>query len=58
MNHDDVPDMTAETVYELSEMAEMTSPSLSVMVDFNDLLSDYGQHEAFELIGKLKDLLA
>lgn len=31
---------------------------LAVNVDFNDLLSDLGETAAFELIGKLKDLLS
>jgi hypothetical protein len=36
---------------------EMSMPSLSVNVDFNDLLQSLGEAETFEIIGKLKDLL-
>ncbi len=32
-------------------------PTLTVNVDFNMLLSDYGESGAFEIVGKLKDLL-
>jgi len=39
------------------EESFMATPTLSVMVDFNDLYTDH-QEKAFELIGKLKDLLA
>jgi len=57
MNHDDLSDDIA--LEELTMVEEsFSSPTLSVMVDFNDLLSDQGESHAFELIGKLKDLLA
>lgn len=32
-------------------------PSFTVAVDFNDLLQDHGEADAFRLIGVLKDLL-
>jgi hypothetical protein len=38
------------------EFSELSTPSLSVMVDFNDLYEAH-QDKAFELIAKLKDLL-
>lgn len=41
----------------LSEIREVTCGALSVVVDFNDLLTDHGEERAYELIGKLKDLL-
>jgi hypothetical protein len=42
----------------LFEEVTTTSMSpLSVHVDFNDLLSDFGESEAVRLIGMLKDLL-
>ena len=57
MNHDDLSDDIA--LEELTMVEEsFSSPTLSVMVDFNDLLSDQGESHAFELIGKLKDLLS
>ena len=57
MNHDDLSDDIA--LEEIAMVEEsLSSPTLSVMVDFNDLLSDQGEAHAFELIGKLKDLLA
>jgi hypothetical protein len=42
---------------ELREVAEMRMPTLTVYVDFNVLLGDEGESRAFELVGKLKDLL-
>ena len=42
---------------ELHEMREVTCGSLSVVVDFNDLLADKGD-EAYEIVAKLKDLLS
>lgn len=40
-----------------TELREITTGSLFVNVDFNELLSTRSEEEAFELIGKLKDLL-
>jgi hypothetical protein len=45
-------------VAELQEIKEVTCGSLSVIVDFNELYHDESEERAFELIGKLKDLLA
>ena len=42
---------------ELKEIESVSVPSLTVSVDFNLLLSDEGEPRAFDLIGKLKDLL-
>lgn len=42
---------------ELIPYPEVGMSALSVVVDFNELLADKGEAEAFELIGKLKDLL-
>jgi len=58
MNHDDLSDDIALEELTMVEESFMASPTLSVMVDFNDLLSDQGESHAFELIGKLKDLLS
>ena len=41
----------------LSEVREMSCGALSIFVDFNSLLDDKGD-EAYEIIAKLKDLLA
>jgi len=40
-----------------SSLGEVSCGALSVVVDFNELLSDKGEEEAFRLIGTLKDLL-
>jgi hypothetical protein len=40
-----------------AELREVSCGALSVVVDFNDLLSDRGD-EAYEIVAKLKDLLA
>lgn len=53
MNDDELEPLALLT----EEYTEMSTPSLSVMVDFNDLLSIQGEAHAFELIGQLKDLL-
>jgi len=58
MNHDDIPyEAQLEEIRMVEEMTEMSMPSLSVHVDFNDLYADH-EDKAFDLIGKLKDLLA
>ena len=54
MNDDDDLIETFET---LTEVKQFTPSSLMVNVDFNDLLVNNSVEEAFELIGKLKDLL-
>jgi hypothetical protein len=41
-----------------SELREITCGSLSVVVDFCELLEEMGEKEAFVMIGKLKDLLS
>lgn len=43
---------------ELQELREVTCGSLSVVVDFCELLHEMGEKEAFVMVGKLKDLLA
>ena len=40
-----------------TELSAIAQSSLYVNVDFNELLSTRTDEEAFELIGKLKDLL-
>jgi hypothetical protein len=52
MNDDLEPLLLSEEL-----VSEMSMPSLSVNVDFNDLLQSVDEAKAFELIGKLKDLL-
>jgi hypothetical protein len=47
-----------EPVMLSTELKELSVGSLYVNVDFNELLSNRSEQEAFELIGKLKDLLA
>jgi hypothetical protein len=42
----------------LREEFTTTMPVLSVHFDFNDLLTDYDEAKAFDIVGKLKDLLA
>ena len=39
-------------------ITEMSMPTLSVHVDFNDLYASEGETGAFEILGKLKDLLS
>lgn len=46
-----------QAIEELTAMPEMSCGALSVVVDFNDLLADRGD-EAYEIVAKLKDLLA
>lgn len=41
----------------LTELRDVTCGALSVVVDFNELLADK-QEEAYEIVAKLKDLLA
>ena len=41
-----------------SELREIATPTLFVNVDFNNLLDDFTEEKAFEIVGKLKDLLA
>lgn len=57
MNHDDIPFETQLEEIRMVEESFMATPALSVMVDFNDLYADH-EDKAFDLIGKLKDLLA
>lgn len=52
MNDDD--DLTGI----LAEVPEIATSPLSVIVDFNDLYERLGEEATFDLIGKLKDLLA
>ena len=64
MHEDEIPERVVRTTDdpgpEFPTLAEtLTSlPSLSVNVDFNDLLADVGESEALRMIGDLKDLLA
>ena len=51
-------DMNPQEFVELEQLREVSVGSLSVVVDFNDLLQDLGEEETFALIGKLKELLA
>jgi hypothetical protein len=46
-----------DAIQELTEVREIGCGALSVVVDFNDLLTDKGD-EAYEIVAKLKDLLA
>lgn len=46
-----------EGTIELKEIEQVSIPALNVSVDFNLLLDDHGEQTAFELLGKLKDLL-
>lgn len=46
-----------ESVVLRTEMAEIKPTMLYVNVDFNMLLADCGEKRAWEMIGKLKDLL-
>ena len=39
-------------------ISEMSMPTLTVHVDFNDLYASEGETATFEILGKLKDLLA
>jgi len=41
----------------LTEVREVTCGSLSVVVDYNELLADKGEKETYRLIAELKDLL-
>ena len=41
----------------LTEVREFSCPTLSVVVDWNELMSDYSEEEAYRIVGKLKDLL-
>jgi len=43
---------------QLLEAPEIITGALFVNVDFNELLSTRSEEETFELLGKLKDLLA
>lgn len=45
-----------QALEETTEMFMMNP--LSVTVDVNDLIRDYGEEKMFEIVGKLKDLLA
>jgi hypothetical protein len=46
-----------ERIALFEEVTTTSMSPLSVHVDFNDLLSDFGESEAVRLIGMLKDLL-
>lgn len=47
-----------QPIESFTELREVTCGSLSVVVDFNELYRDAGPGTTFELIAKLKDLLA
>ena len=51
-------DMNPQEFVELEQLREVSVGSLSVVVDFNDLLGDLGEEETFALLSKLKELLA
>lgn len=57
MIEDDYEDLTG-TFATLSEVKQIQPGSLYVNVDFNDLLATMTEEQAFEIVGKLKDLLA
>lgn len=42
----------------ISNVSPVAMPSLVVNLDFNELLRDTGESEAFRIVGMLKDLLA
>lgn len=46
-----------EGVFLKAEMAELRSSSLMVNVDYLELVDRVGEPEAWETLGKLKDLL-
>lgn len=50
-------DLTGELV-ELTEIREYHPGSLLVSVDYLDLVDRYDEAKAWEILGKLKDLLA
>jgi hypothetical protein len=50
-------DEEAAVLATLESQSFTTIMPLAVNVDFNDLLLEHGETGAFELIGKLKDLL-
>ena len=49
--------MTDEFETLTEEIREISVPALSVVVDWNDLMGDKGEEEAYRIVGKLKDLL-
>lgn len=49
--------MNPDEYQTFSELKEVSVGSLSVIVDFNELLDDKGEEHTFVLLGKLKDLL-
>ena len=49
--------MPSDEFETITEMKEISCPSLSVVVDWNELMSDKGEEEAYRIVGKLKDLL-
>ena len=51
-------DMNPQEFVELEQLREVSVGSLSVVVDFNDLLQDLGEVATFALLDKLKELLA
>jgi hypothetical protein len=48
----------ADTEWAESELEAVAAPSLQVNVDVNALLVDHSEAEVFDLLAKLKDLLA
>lgn len=53
----DVPHLDPSLEGLMPTLSEISTPTLNVNVEFNELLDRYGEHATWEMLGKLKDLL-
>jgi hypothetical protein len=54
---EDLEDEDEDLTQMFEDLKELRPPTLSVHVDFLELMEKYGEEEAFIMLGKLKDLL-